>query len=226
MGGFKNQKLNEIAKENIYENMINFIFISLEKMRENLLSENKAIKNDEEKIRTHLLENYLKNEKFKQKLNFSDLHLLFNAEVAEGYNKEKEEYNGRVDIKVYSINTILNPNDYYIIECKRIDGSNKLNEKFVTEGIYRFILDEPKYSSYNKKNVMLGFIVKNIDVNLNTYKIDDIQNKDDNIHISEKIQKCIKEKEEYYLYTNKYKCGNKEIKLSHIFYNLSDVIKN
>ncbi|MEI3401182.1 MAG: hypothetical protein V8R51_01970 [Clostridia bacterium] len=58
MGGFKNQRLNQIAKNNIYEDMINFIFISLEKMRENLLAENKNIKNDEEKIRTHLLEHY------------------------------------------------------------------------------------------------------------------------------------------------------------------------
>ena len=69
MGGFKNQRLNQIAKNNIYEDMINFIFISLEKMRENLLAENKNIKNDEEKIRTHLLEHYLKNEQFKENLN-------------------------------------------------------------------------------------------------------------------------------------------------------------
>ena len=76
MGGFKNQRLNQIAKNNIYEDMINFIFISLEKMRENLLAENKNIKNDEEKIRTHLLEHYLKNEQFKEKY-FDDLYLLF-----------------------------------------------------------------------------------------------------------------------------------------------------
>ena len=36
----------------------------------------------------------------------------------------------------------------------------------------------------------------------------------------------IKEKEEYYLYRNKYKCGDKKIELSHLFYNLSDVIDN
>ena len=151
MGGFKNQRLNQIAKNNIYEDMINFIFISLEKMRENLLAENKNIKNDEEKIRTHLLEHYLKNEQFKEKY-FDDLYLLFDAEVAEGYDLTSEEYIGRVDIKVYSINTIINPKDYYIIECKRIDGSSTLNRKFITEGICRFILNKPKYSSYNKKN--------------------------------------------------------------------------
>ena len=225
MGGFKNQRLNQIAKNNIYEDMINFIFISLEKMRENLLAENKNIKNDEEKIRTHLLEHYLKNEQFKEKY-FDDLYLLFDAEVAEGYDLTSEEYIGRVDIKVYSINTIINPKDYYIIECKRIDGSSTLNRKFITEGICRFILNKPKYSSYNKKNIMLGFVVKNIDIEINTARINEIQSEIEDIHICEKLERLKKEKEEYYLYINKYKCGDKKIELSHLFYNLSDVIDN
>ena len=218
MGGFKNQRLNQIAKNNIYEDMINFIFISLEKMRENLLAENKNIKNDEEKIRTHLLEHYLKNEQFKEKY-FDDLYLLFDAEVAEGYDLTS-------DIKVYSINTIINPKDYYIIECKRIDGSSTLNRKFITEGICRFILNKPKYSSYNKKNIMLGFVVKNIDIEINTARINEIQSEIEDIHICEKLERLKKEKEEYYLYRNKYKCGDKKIELSHLFYNLSDVIDN
>ena len=225
MGGFKNQQLNQIAKNNIYEDMINFIFISLEKMRENLLAENKNIKNDEEKIRTHLLEHYLKNEQFKEKY-FDDLYLLFDAEVAEGYDLTSEEYIGRVDIKVYSINTIINPKDYYIIECKRIDGSSTLNRKFITEGICRFILNKPKYSSYNKKNIMLGFVVKNIDIEINTARINEIQSEIEDIHICEKLERLKKEKEEYYLYRNKYKCVDKKIELSHLFYNLSDVINN
>ena len=225
MGGFKNQRLNQIAKNNIYEDMINFIFISLEKMRENLLAENKNIKNDEEKIRTHLLEHYLKNEQFKEKY-FDDLYLLFDAEVAEGYDLTSEEYIGRVDIKVYSINTIINPKDYYIIECKRIDGSSTLNRKFITEGICRFILNKPKYSSYNKKNIMLGFVVKNIDIEINTARINEIQSEIEDINICEKLERLKKEKEEYYLYRNKYKCGDKKIELSHLFYNLSDVIDN
>lgn len=225
MGGFKNKQLNQIAKNNIYEDMINFIFIALEKMKENLLAENKNIKNDEEKIRTHLLEHYLKNEKFKEKY-FVDLYLLFDAEVAEGYDLISEEYIGRVDIKVYSINTIINPKDYHIIECKRIDGSNNLNKKFITEGVCRFVLDKPKYSSYNKKNIMLGFVVKNINIELNINKINEIQNQIEDIHISENLERVNKEKEEYYLYRNKYICDDKEIELSHLFYDLSDVIDN
>ena len=146
--------------------------------------------------------------------------------MAEGYDLTSEEYIGRVDIKVYSINTIINPKDYYIIECKRIDGSSTLNRKFITEGICRFILNKPKYSSYNKKNIMLGFVVKNIDIEINTARINEIQSEIEDIHICEKLERLKKEKEEYYLYRNKYKCGDKKIELSHFFYNLSDVIDN
>lgn len=227
MRGFKNQQLNEIAKEYIYEEMIDFIFVSLEQMKKDFILQDKKIKNNEEKIRTHLVENYLNNTEFKKNTQYKDLPLLFNSEVAEAYDKEKEEYKGRVDIKVISINTILsNHNDYYIIECKRLDGSSELNQKFVIEGICRFVLENPKYSSFNKRNIMLGFIVKNIDINMNTNKINDIQNNNENINIIEKLNKCQKLQEQYYLYKNKYKCEKNEIELSHMFYNLADIIKN
>ena len=187
MRGFKNQQLNEIAKKNIFEDIIDFVFVSLEQMKSDLVLQHKKLKNKEEEIRTHLLEQYLNNTEFKKKEKFDELYLIFNAEVAEGYNKEQEKYIGKVDIKVISFNTIMSGNkDYYIIECKRLDGSNRLNEEFVTEGICRFVLNKPKYSSFNQRNIMLGFIVKNIDVEKNAYKINDIQNKNENIQKGKK----------------------------------------
>lgn len=56
MSGFKDQQLNEIAKEKIFEDIIDFVFISLEHMKTDLLLQNKKLKNKEEEIRTHLLE--------------------------------------------------------------------------------------------------------------------------------------------------------------------------
>lgn len=226
MRGFKNQQLNEIAKEKTFEDIIDFVFVSLEQMKNDLLLQNKKLKNKEEKIRTHLLEKYLNNTNFRQKVNFSNLYFLFEAEVAEGYDEENEEYIGRVDIKVMGINTVMSVGkDYYIIECKRLDGSKRLNNEFVTEGICRFILNKPKYSSFNQRNIMLGFIVKNIDVEKNVYEINDIQNKNENIHIIEEMNKYKKEKEEYYLYKNKYQCQDKQIELDHMFYNLFEIIE-
>lgn len=226
MRGFKNQQINEIARENIFEDIIDFIFVSLEQMKSDLLLKNKKLKNKEEEIRTHLLEHYLNDEKFRKKVNFDNFSLLFNAEVAEGYKEENEKYIGKVDIKVIGTNTIKTlGKDYYIIECKRLDGSSRLNKQFVTEGICRFVVDKPKYSSFNQRNIMLGFIVKNIDIEKNAYKINDIQNENKNIHIIEEMHKYKKEKEEYYLYKNKYQCQDKQIELSHIFYNLFEIIE-
>ena len=225
MKGFKNQILNEIARNNIYEDIINFVFLSLSQMKSNLLSNNKKIANDEEKIRTHLVENYLNNFAFKQSVNFDNLYLLFSAEALENYDPKNEEYFGRVDIKVININTLSNPNSYYIIECKRLDGSNKLNQKFVTEGICRFVLKNPKYTSFYNKNIMLGFIVKNIDIVKNINEIDNIQVNNKDINIVKNMYKCEKDDKEYLLYRNEYQCQEKQIELSHIFYDLTEIIE-
>jgi len=224
MSGFKNQLLNEIVKNNIFDYMVDFIFISLEQMKKDFVSKNIKIDNDEEKIRTCLLENYLNNQEFKSNKNFLDLSLLFNPEVPEGYNKKTEEYLGRVDIKVYSINTITNPKDYYIIECKRLDGSSRLNKNFVVEGICRFVSKNKKYSSFNNKNIMLGFVVRNMNIEDNVNKIDKIQNEKDNVQIIKNIRKIEKGKEDYYLYINRYKTNDEKIDLYHMFYNLADIV--
>lgn len=228
-GGFKNKELNILFKKRTLEEIIEFVFLSMNHMKEICEKENIKIENKEEKIRTHLLENYLDNDNFRKNIGYEVevFPLRFEAEVPENYNPDTESYKGRVDIKVVGLNTFLkNKKDYYIIECKRIDGSSTLNRKFITEGICRFILNKPKYSSYNKKNIMLGFVVKNIDIEINTARINEIQSEIEDIHICEKLERLKKEKEEYYLYRNKYKCGDKKIELSHLFYNLSDVIDN
>ena len=213
MSGFKNQQLNDIAKADMLENIIDFLFISLEQMKNDLLLLNKKLKNDENKIRNHLLENYLNDEGFRRKINYDNYPLVFEAEAQEGYDKESDKYKGRVDIKVISINTLKSyGKDYYIIECKRLDGSGRLNDEFVKEGIYRFVLDEPKYSSYNGSNIMLGFMVKDVDVDSNMYKINQIQNAGNDKFVKE-FRKCKSVKDEYYLYKNKYRCKDTEIEL-------------
>ena len=226
MSGFKNEQLNEIAKNNIFEDIINFMFISLEYMKNELLLNNIKLKNKEEEIRNHLLENYLNDKNFRKKVNYDDWLLIFNAEVAEGYNQEDEKYNGRVDIKVFSINTLQSyGKDYYIIECKRLDGSEELNKKFITEGVCRFILDKPKYSSFNNKNIMLGFIVKDMNIDDNVNRINEIQGNAPNIHTLGDMQKYQNDNENYYLYKSVYRCGDRQIELSHMFYNLFMIIE-
>ena len=171
MSGFKCKELNDIAKINTFDKIMEFIFSSLEKMKQDLTLQGKKIENNEEKIRNHLIENYLTELDFKKAQCFND-YLLFESEVPVGYDKEKDIYVGRADIKVFNVSKILsNKEDYYVIECKKLDGLKELNKKYVLEGICRFVLDPPKYSSFNNKNAMLGFVIKNIDINVNASKI-------------------------------------------------------
>ena len=174
-GGFKNKKLNSLFKKRTLEEIIEFMFLSMNYMKEICEKENIKIENKEEKIRTHLLENYLDNDNFRKNIGYEVevFPLRFEAEVPENYNPNTESYKGRVDIKVVGINTFFNKKDYYIIECKRIDGTETLNKAFVKEGICRFI--QEKYSSYNNENALLGFVTKDIDIISNTKKIDKIQ---------------------------------------------------
>ena len=148
--------------------------------------------------------------------------IRFLPEVPENYDMDNNTYIGRTDIRVLSSNWLSNPKDYYIVECKRIDGTKSLNQKYVDEGIGRFVGDSPKYSSYNNQNIMLGFVVKEIDCSV---VISDISNIHTN-RIGSLIDKditIIENYKDYYLcesvYTNK-------LYLSHIFYDISSAVSS
>lgn len=220
MGGFQNQLLNQNFKQNFYDIIITALIRSCKIMIENCCSNKLNIPNHEEKIRTHLLENYLENEKIRCAIGLSDVKIRFLPEVLENYDADTNTYIGRTDIRVLSSNWLSNPNDYYIVECKRLDGTKSLNQKYVDEGICRFVGDTPKYSSYNNKNIMLGFVVKDIDCSVVISEITDIHNERIGDIIDKDITPIVKSKD-YYLCESVY---TNQLSLSHIFYNVSSVI--
>ena len=117
-----------------------------------LLMKNKEfLENDENSIRDILVEEYLNNPSKREELGIENV--IFNREVAEN--------SGFVDIKVQTAISLNNPEAYYIFECKRLDGSNDLNKKYIQEGILRFTRE--KYSSNCGLNGMLGFEVRKVD---------------------------------------------------------------
>lgn len=224
-GGFKNKELNILFKKRTLEEIIEFVFLSMNHMKEICEKENIKIENKEEKIRTHLLENYLDNDNFRKNIGYEVevFPLRFEAEVLENYNPDTESYKGRVDIKVVGLNTFLkNKKDYYIIECKRIDGTETLNKAFVKDGICRFV--QEKYSSYNNENALLGFVIKDIDIISNTKKIDKIQKEQETIKV-EKGFALETRKNNYYLYNSLYRVKSGNIKLKSVFYNFSSIVK-
>jgi hypothetical protein len=117
--------------------------------------------NDENGIRDILVNNYINNPEIKKSI---ELNYFVLPEVPESNST------GRTDIRIFSPNTFYNQDEYYIIECKRIDhkacrGKSGLNYEYINNGINRFITG--KYSSHYKTNAMLGFIIDSLDIHNN-----------------------------------------------------------
>jgi len=227
VNGFLTQSLNLGFKQGLYEIIIESLIKCSDLMRKDCSVNRTVIANHEEKIRNHLLENYLENSDLRTSIGLAGIAIRFIPETPENYDSSTDTYVGRADIKVVSSNWLLsNNNDYYIIECKRIDGSKPLNEKYIDDGICRFVVYPPKYPSYHNKNIMFGFVVKNIDVVSNVSKIS-------KLHES-KLKKLIdnnfnlirnSEDKQFFLYESKYIINSKSLELRHIFYNFSTIIK-
>ena len=143
------------------------LMLNIYKCYELMIEDNQLVPNLENNIRDMLLYEYLNNNEIRQKLNIDKF--LFDPEVPEKISKNS----GRTDIKIQTYDTFQNTDNYYIIECKRLDGYSKLNKEYINNGINRFIKKEEnyKYSSYNNINGMIGFVVKNIDIDKNIYKM-------------------------------------------------------
>lgn len=220
MGGFKNQSLNIEFGKNLYTVIINALIAGCALMVGDYRKSGRKIPNHEELIRNRLLEEYLENDDVQAVLGLNDVPIRFLPEVLEDYNKSTGVYMGRTDIRVTSINWFFNRNDYYIVECKRIDGTRGLNRKYVDEGISRFTVDPPKYPSYHHRNIMLGFVVKSVNRNtviraiakIHTTRLKTITTQ--NITISQAAP-------EYSLCESGYSSG---LTLKHIFYDVSDVV--
>ena len=116
-----------------------------------------ALANNENLIRDVFLA-CLQCVKFKKKCGLK--HLKF--------DKETIENTGRADIRVLPTKAeYINDEEYYIIECKRLDSKNLygisgLNAEYVKNGICRFV--SGYYSTYYGCNAMFGFVVEHVDM--------------------------------------------------------------
>lgn len=194
-------------------------------MVNDFLCSGKKMANHEEKIRNHLLENYLDNDEIRVKIGLDKMCLRFIAEVPENYDSTKEVYSGRVDLKVVGQNWFTNCKDYFIIECKRIDGSAELNKKFIDNGVCRFTTDPILYPSYKNKNIMFGFIVKNIGIDDNAILIDKLQKENPNISIKQGFTQIENQIKNACTYMSLYLVKRKVLELKHLFYDFSKIIK-
>lgn len=228
MGGFKLQSINEDFKKGFYSSVVETIEKCCSLMKQTCISSGRKIKNHEVIIQNHLFFHYLDNNSALAELECDMFPISFQIEAPEGYDEETDRFMGRCDIKVTSNNYWVNRDkeDYYIIECKRIDGNSNLNNKYIDEGVSRFVNEPPKYPSHHNKNIMLGFVVKDIDIHDNSRKLSKI-NKDRFETRAQSDLSSIKVDldEGLHEYISSYILSSKSLQLVHIFFDFSPVIK-
>lgn len=221
MSGFQNPALNRVYKEQLFNQIIGAIVKSCELMVSDCVKEENKLANHEEIIRTYLTQNYLDDDEKRDEIGLQGINVRFDIEVPENYTPTTISYIGRTDIRIVSDDWFRNREAYYIVECKRLDGGNTLNNLYVKEGVSRFVGDTPKYSSFYNKNIMLGFCVKKHDIKKIVTKI-------------AKIHTCLIAEESrglticsdtgtYKIYESTY-TKPQDLELKHIFYDMADII--
>ena len=221
MSGFQNPALNKVYKEELFNRIVDAIVKGCELMVRDCTKGRRRLYNHEEKIRTYLTEHYLDNDEERGNIGLQGVNIRFEIEVPENYNPTAGTYIGRTDIKIVSDDWFRNRDAYYIVECKRLDSGSVLNNKYVKDGVSRFVGAVPKYSSFYNRNIMLGFCVKKHDITRNIIKIAYIHTN----YISEEskgLTKCC-DTESYKIYESAY-TNPTDLELKHIIYDVADII--
>jgi hypothetical protein len=217
MGGFKNKSNNVDFEQNLFSLIISHIHQCCKKMSEDCRETGNHLYNHEDKISNRLVEKYL---------NVYSQGLVFTLQNPVHYDTETDTHKGIADITVRSADRFMNSDSYYTIEAKRLDGRSTLNKKYVSHGISRYVIPSPpKYPSYYGKNIMLGYIVKTINVIQNVRTIDKLQHELlFNISIG-KMRFVCDDGKDFSRYQCLYKTDNKfSVELTHLFYDFSEVI--
>lgn len=216
MSGALNKNILEALYRANFEKITNYIIDICELVLRDYEKNQMKLPNDENRIRSIILEEYLK----RQKGIYGMSDYRFDLEIPENY-VGNGQYIGRVDIRILLKSDFEKDDAYYIIECKRIDGTSDLNKKYVKEGVARFITR--KYSSYYGRNIMLGFVVKKINIFANVQLIEEIQNADSNEYMHGKFEPV-----ESNSVVKVYKCMHQiqsgEMELCHIFPDFSSIM--
>lgn len=216
MSGLLNKDISEALCRANFEKIINYILDICELIVEDYEKKQLKLPNDENKIRSIMLEEYLR----KQKASSDMSDYRFDLEVPENYVGNGHHV-GRVDIRILLKSDFEKEDAYYIIECKRIDGTAHLNREYVKEGVARFTTQ--KYSSYYGRNILLGFVVKKINISKNAQLIEKIQNTNFDRQMHGKFELVGNRS-----VTKSYKCiyqlQSGEIELRHIFSDYSGIM--
>ena len=219
MGGFKNEAINVAFDGGVINIIIAHLTKCSKQMKADCITNGNLLRNNEDAITNRSIAKYL---------NAEPNDFRYEPQASENFDDETDRYIGRTDIKVISGDYFRNVRAYFIIECKRIDGTDDLNKKYITEGVARFFTpaSKPKYSSYYKKNIMFGYVVQAIDIPNNSDKIDKLQASI--LKEATATGFVLKQNDDsrYYVYACEYVSVHTErIELHHLFFDFASVIK-
>lgn len=184
-----------------------------------MISDKVSLENHENKIRTFLLKNYLRNNAIRESVGFVDSEIHFEKEIDEDHSI------GRTDLKVISRNTFIKQEAYYIIECKVLkdkntEGQKGLNAKYIYNGIYRFTSNY--YSSFYRENAMIGFIVEKLDIHKNIENINLLLQSNKTINTTREITKSsFIENFEYHYDSEHLDSDNQKLKIYHLMFDFN-----
>lgn len=159
------------VRQKEFKNILTKILMCHELMCSDCIANKRTLPNNENQLRDILHYEYLNDKQVRIKVKLGEY--LFIPEVPE--NEKQGDVRGRTDFRIIlKSRTFENPQEYFTIECKRIDGNDSLNNAYIANGIKRFVNENPLYLSYYRTNGMLGFIVKDIDIDNNITAINDL----------------------------------------------------
>ena len=167
------------------------------------------LKNNEKTIRKEFI-CYLKNKNYANSIEpFKNYSI--DAEV--------EENDGFLDLKITPRKPLVDPMNYFSIECKRLDNKNQrgrtgFNAQYVKEGINRY--KDEKYTTYHGCNGMFGFVVADMKISYNTQCINTFLNKAERL----KRADIIADFEDMYLSRHSTVSG-RQIMLYHLMFDFS-----
>lgn len=218
MRGKINQKISEALRFDDLEQITVYIMEICELLIEDFTRKNRKLPNDENRIRSIMLEEYLDNDIIRR--NHGMLDYSFTPETQENYDG-KGNYIGRADIRIKLKTDFDKHSAYYIVECKRIDGTEGLSKKYIEEGVARFITQ--KYSAYYGKNIMIGFVVRQINMSDNIKKIKNLQDLNLDVQVEGNFEIACREKN-CEMYKCTYQIESGKLELRHIFSDFSSII--
>lgn len=220
--------MNDIAFSFAYDLYINefkqvgrFLIYSYRQM----ISNNETLTSDHETyLRNVLVKKYLRDKEAKQKYKIGYLGF----EIEPGEIDIINQTVGFIDVKVTNLGNkdLLDEDEYYSIECKRLDGSTTKNNLYIKEGINRFV--QSKYSGQMPFASMIGFIENGISTQIKT-EINHILNQDKIFKTNSVLTEYLVEHDFNETYISKHERKNSQfdkIDIIHFMFDFQRLIKN